>query len=754
MPTPSTASPQRSRTRRFRRTLGALVILGAVVVLTTGCLPVLLDPPTSGRTYGQGPLDSVREAADRTASSGQYASCGLSATDLAAMMLVPTYFEAGGPVPAPMTMSRWDNVSVSPSNANLFAFGQTSVSSPYLNAYFSPGAGLWAFDSAGGWDMTAADAIDTNTAANQAADTIAYRWCNAPPSRLVTPQARRLYAWGPWFGCTNGNSTGCEDLFNSLVSGDKLNIAFDPSVSRTGGMQARTCTVRGITDGITCFYINPALAEGSRGWQGGTYDGRTNYVTPLPKPFYDFRANGTEYRVWLKEDTGYAIDITASKPVTANARTSLTWSATTGLCDPVNRHGACGNVSPSGSFDSLVQVTPGQIRVAGWALDGDTTDAIPVHVYVGAQGTAITADTYRPDVGQAFPGMGDNHGFVAVIPAAVGPQQVCAYAIDIGGGAGNVLLGCQTITVTGVPQGSLDVVATRPGAISVGGWMTLPGDGAAPAIISVDGAVVAQFARTVARPDVQAIIPSAEPISGYNGDVVVSGGPHRVCLTAGAAVDGALGCRMVTVPTGSPFGSFDVAGPVPGAIQAAGWAIDPDTSDPIPVHVYIDSQGTPLVADGSRPDVAAAFPGYGAAHGFWTSLAASPGAHQVCAYGINVGGGGNVLLGCRTVTVPTGPPFGSLDLFTRTAGGVFVGGWAIDPDTASAIPVHVYVGAVGTPVTADGSRPDVAAAFPGYGEAHGFGATVAAPATPVQVCVYAIEVAGTGGNRLLACRTV
>jgi hypothetical protein len=89
--------------------VGALFL----AVLTAGCLPTtLLEPSTSGHSYGKGPLDAIREAADRTTSSGpySYSSCGLHSVELAAMMMVPTYFEAGGPVPSPMALSRWDNV--------------------------------------------------------------------------------------------------------------------------------------------------------------------------------------------------------------------------------------------------------------------------------------------------------------------------------------------------------------------------------------------------------------------------------------------------------------------------------------------------------------------------------------------------------------------------------------------------------------------------------------------------------------------
>src|SRR5690606_11673673 len=67
----------------------------------------------------------------------------------------------------------------------------------------------------------------------------------------------------------------------------------------------------------------------------------------------------------------------------------------------------------------------------------------------GATGVdAGPAQLYRPDVGRAFPGIGDHHGFdVRVATARRGRQQVCAYAIDVGPGS-NRLLGCRSVTVS------------------------------------------------------------------------------------------------------------------------------------------------------------------------------------------------------------------------------------------------------------------------------------------------------------------
>ena len=308
----------------------------------------------------------------------------------------------------------------------------------------------------------------------------------------------------------------------------------------------------------------------------------------------------------------------------------------------------------------------------------------------------------------------------------------------------------------GSPFGHLDVVAGRVGAVEVAGWAIDP-DVASPVEVHVyvDGAGVPLIANG-SRPDVGGAFAGYGPDHGFGARLAAAPGAHQVCahaINVGAGTNTLLGCRVVTVPTGPPFGHLDVVAGRVGAVEVAGWAIDPDVASPVEVHVYVDGAGVPLIANGSRPDVGGAFAGYGPDHGFGARLAAAPGAHQVCAHAINVGAGTNTLLGCRVVTVPTGPPFGHLDVVAGRVGAVEVAGWAIDPDVASPVEVHVYVDGAGVPLIANGSRPDVGGAFAGYGPDHGFGARLAAAPGAHQVCAHAINV-GAGTNTLLGCRVV
>lgn len=126
---------------------------------------------------------------------------------------------------------------------------------------------------------------------------------------------------------------------------------------------------------------------------------------------------------------------------------------------------------PIGSVDESTPVAGG-IRVRGWVIDPDTAASTQVHIYVGPNLVVLNANTYRPDVGNAYPGYGNNHGFDAVISAAAGTHNVCFYGINIAGPGTNPLLGggCRTISVPGasVPGVPANATATANPDGSVG----------------------------------------------------------------------------------------------------------------------------------------------------------------------------------------------------------------------------------------------------------------------------------------------
>lgn len=429
--------------------------------------------------------------------------------------------------------------------------------------------------------------------------------------------------------------------------------------------------------------------------------------------------------------------------------------------------GAGGRCQPNtfGNLDAADSPGPARISVRGWVYDMfDPSAALPVTVDVdGVAAATVTAGEYRPDVAAALPEAGAAHGFSTEIVTRGGTHQVCAYATNPATGATGVV-GCRAVVVAGAdPFGAVDPPAPAAvGAAEVRGWAIDP-DAAGPVTVHVyvDGVARTALVADQNRPDVGAAFPAQGSAHGYATTLTgLAPGPHQVCaygINRALGTNALLGCRYPLVASGAPIGNFDsVAATGPGTVVLAGWAADPETTAPIGVHVYVDGQIVAApVADQSRPDVGAAFPLLGAAHGWSLALRLAPGTHTLCAYAINVGVGDNVTLGCRGIAVAA-VPGGDLNLAALVAPRtVRVVGWAIDPDTAAPIVVHVYVdGAIAGATTASTPRPDVAAAFAWYGPNHGYDLTVAVGPGSHRVCAYGINTAGGTSNPLLACRSV
>ena len=203
----------------------------------------------------------------------------------------------------------------------------------------------------------------------------------------------------------------------------------------------------------------------------------------------------------------------------------------------------------------------------------------------------------------------------------------------------------------------------------------------------------------------------------------------------------------------APIGSLDSVSASPGSIQVKGWALDPDTTASINVHVYIDGRAVvSVLASDSRPDVDRVH-GKGAAHGYSKTVSATTGAHTVCVYAIDSTGGPNPGIGCRTVTVANAAPKGAFDAATAHPGAVQIRGWTLDPDTRSSISIKVSVdGNLNRTATANTSRPDVGKVY-GLGELHGFSATIPLSDGRHQICVDAVDSSG-GADARLGCREV
>ncbi|BDZ65793.1 hypothetical protein GCM10025877_27310 [Agromyces mangrovi Wang et al. 2018] len=398
------------------------------------------------------------------------------------------------------------------------------------------------------------------------------------------------------------------------------------------------------------------------------------------------------------------------------------------------------------------------IKVTGWATDVDTTDPIRVHVYVDGKGRAsVAADDEES-------GSTRSRGFSVVVgDLDPGDHRVCVWAIDVGVGK-NVRLGCRTLAVkSGSPGGYIDEISGAPGAIEFRGWAIDP-DTPDPIRVHVyvDGKGRASLLANETKPGFD----DAKP--GYGDDHAFSGriedigpGTHQVCFYAidvGPGSNRKFACRTVTMPSGSPVGEITASGSLSiGVIEVAGWAVDPDTVDPIRVHIYVDGRGAASVSADQDVDGALLPAGYGTAHGFSASLAGyAPGVHRVCAYAIDVGAGSNRRIGCEDVQMPTGSPTGFIDEMsaTGTSGELMVRGWAFDPDTIDPIRVHIYVDGRGaTSIEASLEKPGLSDVYPGIGDLHGY-RTVLTGLAPGEheICVFAIDRVDPGSNTLVGCR--
>ncbi len=244
----------------------------------------------------------------------------------------------------------------------------------------------------------------------------------------------------------------------------------------------------------------------------------------------------------------------------------------------------------------------------GWALDPEAeTGPILVQMYLdGRTQTVGTADAPRPDIGAAFPAAGPDHGYSVTMSASAGWHDVCLYAINVGPGSSRNL-GCRSVLVpSSDPFGQVDTVTTSVGKVTVSGWAIDPTRPTRSSCrcTSTDGPRPSAGADR-ARPDVGAAYPSAGPDHGYSVTMPSDGGRHTVCLYAINTGEGAsvlLGCRVVDVPPPNPFGNIDAVTTGPGTVSARGWTIDPDSTDPILVQMYVDGRANSVGrADATAP---------------------------------------------------------------------------------------------------------------------------------------------------------
>jgi hypothetical protein len=357
------------------------------------------------RHFGQGAYAAVRAAVAATSRS-----CAISDDGLTALVLAPVFKESSAATtpdtaPAPMTLSRYDEwtgtfgtTNNQDANYGLYAFRNPSTA--YSRAFWHPGIGIWQYDSAGlGAPLTTIEAMDAGTVAGDVARIMAGNYCN-PSSVLIghgppfSDQERRYSAWRDWgYPCTL-----CQGFFEEMMgtSPKFANLNLVPGISPLGGTVQHTCVLAGASSTSPCWYVEPRVGviQGATSWAtlsptGGS--GPTVAPTPLSHPFYVVDRGTTEERHWLREDTGYSIDIRAVRTIGKNARprsnqsgSGLTWSSSSGLCDVTAVRGMCTPVPPAGVSSKALNVASGYRPVA---LDADGDGAGDVLWYRPGSGT-------------------------------------------------------------------------------------------------------------------------------------------------------------------------------------------------------------------------------------------------------------------------------------------------------------------------------------------------------------------------------
>ncbi|MCY7287258.1 MAG: hypothetical protein LH624_03155 [Cryobacterium sp.] len=460
--------------------------------------------------------------------------------------------------------------------------------------------------------------------------------------------------------------------------------------------------------------------------------------------------------------------------------------------------------APDGQVDDAaisVSSNAATLSVRGWAVDDlMPTKQLEVHVYVTdpagtTTGSVVRATQARGDVALHYPAAGPNHGFAYQKPVTMpGTYRVCSYAIGTPMlGDNNTLLACNELKFgPSKPVGNIDSLAVNvtSGAarIDVQGW-TL--DDALRSVSTEAHVYVTTPSGVTAGQVVKAAGPRADVSRAYAGaganhgftfsKPITEKGLYRVCVYGmGASVFGGntqLTCENLRFGPSSPQGSVDTVGhdPATNTLSASGWVLDNGfPSAATQSHIYVEAPdgtrtGYVVAANDQRTDIARAYPGAGAAHGFTFRVAApTPGRYRVCAYSMAapILGSGNLALPCTTV-IAGAQPIGSVDTVeTGTANGqrtVGLEGWGLDegsPSTSTNVVVTATSPAgdvTSRVVQANRDRPDIARVIAGAGPAHGFLGTVpVASSGEYRVCAVALSapVFSTPKRAGLGCKTI
>ena len=419
---------------------------------------------------------------------------------------------------------------------------------------------------------------------------------------------------------------------------------------------------------------------------------------------------------------------------------------------------------PTGVIDAASAVA-GKLTIRGWAIDRDSQSATQVQVRADGKtlGT-LNANAAKSGLNAAMPGYGDNHGYSGTVQGfPAGTHTVTVHAKDLSNGKWTQIASRSVSQATGYPWLAVDEVASKaPGKLLARGWAIDPDTtGTVRVHFYLDGKALTSIAADQTKTGLNTAKPGYGDKHAYRLERSgISAGKHSLCIIAinqGPKNLNASICKPFSTPTGPPKVTVDQAASAGlGAITVSGTAYDPDTTAAVSLSYTVDGKQVATgTANQTKSGFDSAHPGYGNAHGYTQKLTGiGPGKHTVCVVAKNVGGGSNAST-CKSVAAATGNPTLLLDEVSSPAPGqIRVRGWAIDPDTAASLRVHVYFdGAAGVSIAADQAKPSLATVYGGFGGNHAFSSTFTGKkAGATSVCVFAIN-QGAGVNTEV-CKSV
>ncbi len=197
------------------------------------------------------------------------------------------------------------------------------------------------------------------------------------------------------------------------------------------------------------------------------------------------------------------------------------------------------------------------VRVAGWAIDPDTSAAIKVRITVDGKTKTRTAKRNRKNLEKH--GLGTRHGFRIDVGVSAGTHEVCAVALNATKGGSTTKLGCRTVTVADqpapandIPIGELEIVrsaSTSGSNIRVAGWALDPTtNDPIKVAIDLDRTEVARITASFEHDGLEEH--GRGNNHGFDVTIPSTPGAHQVCaraISADGKVAVILGCQNVTL---------------------------------------------------------------------------------------------------------------------------------------------------------------------------------------------------------------